>query len=95
VYLNDTWLYAPLVPRPILSPIDNLDGDEEYLIEWSTVTVAISYTLEEDDNFSFDSPSVRYQGDQTEFQVSGQGSGDWYYRVKASNAQGDCAWSNI
>jgi hypothetical protein len=93
--LGDTWLYAPLVPRPILSPIENLDGDGEYLIEWSTVSVAISYTLEEDDTASFLSPIVRYQGDQTGFQVLGQGSGEWYYRVKASNAQGDSLWSNV
>lgn len=95
VFLNDTWQYAPLVPRPILSPIENLDGDGEYFIEWSTVPIAISYTLEEDNTASFASPTVRYQGDQTQFQVSSQGSGDWYYRVKCSNSQGDSAWSNV
>ena len=91
---DDTWEYTPLVP-PILSPIDNVDGNAEYLVDWSSVTVAISYTLEEDDNSMFTSPTVRYQGDQTEFQVSGQGPGGWYYRVKSSNAQGDSRWSNI
>jgi uncharacterized protein YegP (UPF0339 family) len=93
--LYDTWLYAPLVPRPVLSPIENIDGDGEYLIEWSTVSVATSYTVEEDDSASFLSPTVRYQGDKTEFQVSLQGAGDWFYRVKASNSQGDSPWSNI
>jgi hypothetical protein len=93
---GDTWEYIPLVPRPVLMPIGNTDGDGEYLVEWSTVTIAISYTLEEDNNFEFTSPTVRYQGDQTEFQVSGKGSGYWYYRVKASNGQvGDSHWSNI
>lgn len=94
-YFNDTWEYGPLVSRPILAPIDNDDGDGEYLVDWSTVSEAISYTLEEDDNAAFSSPTVRYLGDQTQFQVTGQGAGDWYYRVKASNVQGDSPWSNV
>ncbi len=82
-------------PAPILLPIENLDGDGEYLIAWSTATAATSYTLEEDDTASFASPTVRYQGDQTQFQVSAQGPGDWYYRVKASNLGGSSPWSNV
>jgi len=93
--LADTWVYGPPVSRPTLFPIDNSDDDGDYLVQWSTVTEAITYTLEEDDDISFPSPTVRYQGDQISYQVSGQGSGDWCYRVKASNANGDSYWSNI
>ena len=93
--LDDTWVYGPPLQAPILSPIDNPDGDGDYLIAWSTVEQATTYRLEEDDDISFPSPTVRYLGGQTSFQVSGQGKGDWFYRVKVSNAGGDSYWSNI
>ncbi|PWB52280.1 MAG: hypothetical protein C3F13_12195, partial [Anaerolineales bacterium] len=80
---------------PILAPISNPDGDGGYNIEWSTVTGAISYTLEEDDNSSFSSPSISYTGTITQHVVTGQLAGTWYYRVMASNAGGNSPWSNI
>jgi hypothetical protein len=92
--LDDTWVYGPTVQRPSLFPIDNPDGDGDYLVEWSSVIGATAYTLEEDDRVSFASPAVAYQGDQTSFQVSGHVSGDWYYRVKGTNAEVDGYWSN-
>jgi uncharacterized protein YegP (UPF0339 family) len=93
--MEDTWEYGAPLLRPALSPISNPEGDGDYLIAWSSVADATAYTLEEDNDSSFSSSTVRFEGDQTSFQVLGQGSGDWYYRVKASNAQGDSNWSNI
>jgi hypothetical protein len=79
---------------PLLSPIDNTDGDGIYWVDWSDSTGADSYSLEEDDNPGFISPTVRYTGAASEFQVTGQASGVWHYRVCASNAGGDSFWSN-
>lgn len=77
---------------PVLDSISNSDGD--YLVDWNDVTGAITYTLQEADNPGFTSPAVRYSGASSQFQVNGQATGVWYYRVQASNAGGDSAWSN-
>jgi len=80
---------------PILYTISNPDGDGDYTVDWSDVTGANTYTLEEDDNADFTSPTTRYSGSDSQYAVSGQAAGTWYYRVKASNAAGDSPWSNV
>ncbi|NIP35777.1 MAG: hypothetical protein GWN18_12490, partial [Thermoplasmata archaeon] len=79
---------------PSLADISNPDGDGDYLLDWPDVTGATLYWVEEDDNEAFSSPTVRYTGASSEYQVYGQGAGRWYYRVRASNDFGDGAWSN-
>jgi hypothetical protein len=80
---------------PTLYSINNLDGDGNYLVDWSLVPTATSYTLQEDDELSFESPTVRYVGSVSQFRVTGQGGGRWYYRVLASNGAGDSDPSNV
>jgi len=80
---------------PTLLAISNPDGNEDYLVDWSDVLEAITYTLEEDDDSDFASPSTRYSGTDSHFSVSGQQGGTWYYRVKAVSTLGDSPWSNI
>lgn len=80
--------------EPLLSPIDNPDGDGWYTVDWSDSVGALSYTLEEDEDLNFGSPAVRYQGPESEFNVSQQPAGTWYYRAKATGPQGDSGWSN-
>jgi len=92
---SNTVSVAVIPPAPVLSPIGNTDGDGDYLVEWSDVAGATSYLLEEDDNSEFSSPTVRYTGAVSQFQVSGRGTGLWYYRVRAGNAGGDSPWSNM
>ncbi len=84
---------APLL-APTLPTIQNPDGDGVYLVDWTDVAYALSYTLEEDDNVSFTAPTVRYSGSTSQFAVAGQGGGTWYYRVRASNLGGNGPWSN-
>ncbi len=79
---------------PALAPIDNADGDGEYLVDWDAVAGAVTYQLQEDDNPAFDSPTVRYAGEDSQYQVSEQEGGLWYYRVRAANASGESAWSS-
>lgn len=86
-------VYSPPVP-PVLSPINNADGDGTYLVNWNDVPYATSYVLEEDDDPAFTSPIVRYTGANSQYQVTGQTGGNWYYRVRASNVYGDSPWSN-
>ena len=90
---TETARVAPAAPQ--LLPIDNQDGDRNYLVDWSDVDGAISYRLEEAIESSFISPTVRYEGASSQFQVTGQYYGTWYYRVLASNAGGNSLWSNV
>lgn len=78
---------------PTISPINNPGGDDTYTVNWNDVADATSYTLQEDDNSSFTSPEVVYSGANSQYQVVGQESGPWYYRVRATNAHGDSPWS--
>ncbi len=80
---------------PTLYAVDNPDGDGDYTVDWSSVTGADTYTLQEDDDEGFTSPTTRYTGSSSQYTISGQDPGVWYYRVKASNAGGDSGWSNV
>ncbi|MGD9374338.1 MAG: S8 family serine peptidase, partial [Anaerolineae bacterium] len=80
---------------PELLTIDNADGDGSYVVDWSTVPNATSYTLQEDDDPAFSSPVVRYQGASNQATVTGQVGGTWYYRVRASNTYGPSDWSTV
>jgi hypothetical protein len=95
-YLDDTWEYGWLIlSPPVLLAISNPDGDGEYLVDWNEVTGAATYQLQEDDNSAFTSPTERYYGTNSHYDVSGQQGGTWYYRVRASNPLGDSPWSGI
>ncbi len=109
---------------PVLSPISNADGDGNYAVSWSAVSLAAqadtltsipqnvtddytiflplvingtstTYTLQEDDNAGFSSPTVVYSGSGTSWNATGKAAGTYYYRVMVSNSMGDSIWSNI
>lgn len=83
-------------PRaPLLAPISNASQQDEYLVSWSVVAAATSYTLEEDDDPAFGSPTIRYVGPSPEYPVTGQAGGTWYYRVYAASAAGISPASNV
>lgn len=91
---SNTESVSVISSAPTLLPINNSDGNGDYLVDWTDVTGAISYRLEEADNSGFSSPTVRYTGANSQFPVSGQQGGAWYYRVRASSGGGDSPWSN-
>jgi hypothetical protein len=80
---------------PILAAISNPGSDGDYLVNWSDVNGSNSYRLEEDDNNGFTSPILRFEGTDSEYQITNQQGGTWYYRVLASNTGEDSPWSNI
>ena len=84
---------AALPSVPTLYEIDNADGDGSYTINWSTSSLATSYTLEEDDNADFSSPSVAYNGSGNTQAITGKALGNYYYRVRAENGMGYSSWS--
>ena len=92
---SNTESVTVIPPAPVLFPISNPDGNGNYLVDWSDVIGATGYELQEDDNPAFSSPTERYSGADSQYQVSGQAGGIWYYRVRASSPAGDGLWSNV
>jgi len=101
--LADNMIYLPLVMNqfpftpaaPVLDAIGNEDGNGNYTVSWSSSEGADTYTLQEDDNADFSSPTTAYAGASTSTAVSGRDVGTYYYRVQASNARASSDWSNL
>lgn len=97
-----TLIYLPVVTRgwppipatPVLRAISNPGGDGDYAVSWNSADKAETYTLQEDDNASFSSPTNRYAGSGTSWSAVGKTVATYYYRVKANNSFGSSAWSN-
>lgn len=64
-----------------LAAISNPTSADNYLVDWSDVPGATSYRLEQSPNNTFTSVTVRYIGPVSQYQVTGQAGGTWYYRV--------------
>ncbi len=84
----------PALSDPVIEPVDNADGNAEYLVNWNEVTGATGYILEEDDDPGFGSAVVRYEGANSQYQAAQQELGTWHYRVRAHNPAADSGWSN-
>jgi uncharacterized repeat protein (TIGR01451 family) len=92
---SNVWSVSVQPPNtPVLNAISNDDGDGNYTVSWNAATCAETYTLQEDDNSSFSSPTTQYNGSGTSWYASGKSGGTYYYRVKASNSVGDSGWSD-
>ena len=87
------WLPPPAVPE--LNPIANAAGDAIYTVSWKPAARATSYTLEEDDNVNFTSPTTLYAGTGASWNATCSPAGTHYYRVRANNGIGSSGWSNI
>jgi hypothetical protein len=104
-FISIKWhrVYLPLVLRrwppipdtPVLNVISNADIDGTYTVSWNAVYLAITYTLQEDDNPSFSSPTVRYTDTLTSWNANDQAAGVYYYQVKANNGRWSSDWSNV
>ncbi|MFQ6059550.1 MAG: S8 family serine peptidase, partial [Anaerolineae bacterium] len=86
-------VWPPIPDVPVLHEISNPDGDGNYTVSWGAAARATSYTLEEDDNALFSSPTVVYSGVETSTVITGKAMGTYYYRVRATNSYGHSAWS--
>jgi hypothetical protein len=84
-----------VLDAPALAAISNPDEDGQYLLDWTAVPEATTYTLQEDDNASFTSPQTVYSGSSDQYNVTNQIPGVWYYRVQAANAGSSSLWSNV
>ena len=89
--------WPPVPYSATLNPIDNSDGDAYYTVSWLPANLADTHVLEEDDNASFSSPTIVYNGAGTSWSVPSPGrlSGTYYYRVRGQNQWGYGVYSNI
>ncbi len=95
LYLSIVQRHKPQAPAaPVLKPIDNADGNGSYTVTWQPSAGASAYTLQEDDNIFFTSPTIRYAGPGTSWDANNMRPGFHYYRVRASGPAGDSDWSN-
>lgn len=94
-------VYLPLImsrpygmpATPVLEDINN-NGFGGFTVEWSGSPDATTYTLQEDDNDGFTSPTIVYSGANTTVNLN-RGLGTYYYRVNASNPEYTSPWSNV
>ncbi len=77
---------------PVLDPISNSDSDGSYAVNWSAVSGATSYTLQEKHDSG--AWSTIYTGASTSQNLTGRTSGVWSYQVRANNSAGSGPWSN-
>jgi hypothetical protein len=81
------------VAAPVLSPINNEDGDGSYVVEWSSSGDAM-YDVEQSATADFLAPQVVEETALTRLEVSGQAPGEYYYRVRAWKGGKASAYSN-
>jgi thermitase len=90
---QSTTVNAPALGQPTLAAISNADGDGNYTVDWSDVTGAITYTLEQSKGQWFSAPTVVYSGTISQFAVTNQPRGTWYYRARAFAGADKGPWS--
>jgi uncharacterized repeat protein (TIGR01451 family) len=96
VYLPLVLNYWPPIPAvPVLDAIDNSNGDDEYIVSWSSAKLATFYILQESPDSSFTDAVQVYSDTNTSTLLSGKGPTRYYYRVLARNNYGDSGWSNV
>jgi len=85
-------IYPPLPEAPVLAAIDNADADGDYTVAWSASARAESYELQERVG---DGEWLGVASEGTERAFDKRPAGQYAYRVRARNAWGDSAWSNV
>ena len=89
--------WPPIPYQAVLNPIDNTDGDGYYTVSWIPAELADTHVLQEEDDASFSSPTIVYDGAGTSWSVPypGRSSGTYYYRVRGHNQWGYGVYSDI
>lgn len=104
------FIFMPLVMRrwppvpypPVLNEINNADLDGNYTVSWAytgpyDVPVPTSYTWQESTTADFSTISQENTVAASIYAVNitGKGSGTYYYRVRGNNTHGPGEWSNV
>jgi hypothetical protein len=87
--------WPPIPFTPSLNPIENPDQDGNYTVSWTAADLADTYSLEEDDNPDFTSPTVVFNGAALSWQAANKSPDTYYYRVRGHNTYGYGFYSNV
>jgi uncharacterized repeat protein (TIGR01451 family) len=95
--------YLPLLLRrhpafpdaPVLNAITPPGAGPGYTVSWNPAYLADSYVLQQAADAAFTTPTEVYAGPGTSTVIASRGIATYHYRVKARNAWGDSAWSNV
>ncbi|MBN1293186.1 MAG: formylglycine-generating enzyme family protein, partial [Candidatus Latescibacteria bacterium] len=82
---------------PLLTSLkSSVSTDSTYILTWSEVSRAKSYTIEESpDSIFTDSVSKTIVGISESFTKTTDTVQTYYYRIRANNATGSSGWSNV
>ena len=80
---------------PVLNPINNPTGANQYQVSWNSVQNAQGYTLQEATSSDFSNATTIYNGSGTSYQVFGKALGTYYYRVTAFATNSTSQPSNV
>jgi hypothetical protein len=94
-YSNIETATVLLPGTPYLNPIDNADGDQNYIVTWTASERATSYRLQEDTSPGFPVPEDVYEGPDLSWSAISISPSTRYYRVRAYGPTGWGSWSNI
>ncbi|MCC4596063.1 RHS repeat protein [Xanthomonas campestris pv. phormiicola] len=95
--ISTTTAVLPPPPAPSSAPAlstPSANSTGSYTVSWTSVAASTSYPLEESSNGGT-SWSQIYSANDTTKVISGKGSGTYTYRVRACNAGGCSAYSNV
>ncbi len=85
---------APATPT-LYDPGTTVETGEQYLVDWSDVSGATNYLIQESTDSSFSiNVSTYYGGPGTELYFSHNIADIYYYRVAAENTYGQSEWSD-
>ena len=85
---------APDTPT-LYDPGTTAETGEQYLIDWSEVSGATNYLIQESTSSAFNINVSTYSGPDTEKYFGHNIADIYYYRVAAENSNGQSGWSNI
>ena len=80
----------PSPPESINYPSN--DSDSSFIVNWSAVSNATSYTLQRANNSSFSGAITVYSGSSTSYNQMGLSTDTYYYRVRANSSCGSSGW---
>jgi hypothetical protein len=80
-----------------LNPIENAGGGGFYTVNWPATELAQTYSLEEDGDPAFSSPTEVYTGTERMWSVPAPGktAETYFYRLRGRNTWGYGAYSNV
>ncbi len=84
-----------VLTAPVLQPINNPMGANSFSLNWSAVTNAQGYNVEESQDPNFGTFSTVFSGIDTTVPVTGLANGTYYYRVSATASNSVGPESNV